>query len=66
VSKSYISVSGDWMLRAKMLSLGHLGMLEGLNTLVHGKFRVMLAGVGIGFFCPFPIASEVFLDGWER
>jgi hypothetical protein len=49
-----------------MLSLGHQGMFEGFNVSAHGTFRVMLAGVGIGFFCPFPIALEVFLDGWER
>jgi hypothetical protein len=35
-----------------VLGLKACMMFERLNTLGHGKFRLMLAGVGIGvFFC---------------
>jgi len=40
-------------------------LFERLNTLAYGTFRVMLAGVGIGLFLPFPDCVGGFLDGWE-
>lgn len=38
-------------------------MFERLDMLAHSKFRVMLAGVGMGLsFSPFPIALGVVFD----
>jgi len=45
---------------------GHSRIGAMFDVLGHSSFRVMLAGVGIGFFLPIPDCVGGFLDGWER